>query len=272
VDPRRERGRADLTAPVRFRDRLAHRFRAGAARDAGARPRVDTALVVLAAAGFGLWIAMWAVLLANSGFFGRFYGQDLAIYLDAADRWLHGGGFYHAYQLAGPYPVAFGDILYPPPSLALFVPFTVFPVAFWWAIPVALVGASVWRLRPAPWALVGIVACLWWPDTIFRIILGNPVIWVVAFLALGATRPFFAPFALLKFTLAPAALLNVRSRAWWIGLAAFGAVSLLFLPMWPDYLRALANLRVDAGWAYSLRELPLIAIPWIAWLGRARAT
>jgi hypothetical protein len=260
----------DLTAPARFRDRLAHRSRAGAADGSVARRQIDMALIVLAVVGFGLWIAMWAVLLTNRGFFGRFYGQDLVIYLEAADRWLHGGGFYNAYQLAGPYQVAFGDIIYPPPSLALFFPFTVVPVPFWWAIPVALVGASIFRLRPAPWALLGIVACLWWPDTIFRIILGNPVLWVVAFLALGATRPFFSPFALIKFTLAPAALLNVRNRAWWVGLTVFGVVSLLFLPMWPDYLTVLSNLRVDSGWAYSIRELPMIAIPWIAWLGRAR--
>jgi hypothetical protein len=112
---------------------------------------------------------------------------------------------------------------------------------------------------------------LWWPDTIFRIILGNPVLWAVAFLALGATRPFFAPFALLKFTLAPAALLNVRNRAWWMGLVVCGFASLLFLPMWPDYVTAIKNLRVNAPLVYSLREVPLMAIPWLAWLARRRA-
>jgi hypothetical protein len=34
-------------------------------------------------------------------------------------------------------------------------------------------------------------------------------------------------------------------------------------------LAALTNLRTDSGWAYSVRELPMIAIPWITWLGRA---
>jgi len=213
---------------------------------------------------------MWVIVLVNPGFFGRFYGQDLAIYVEAARRWLAGGGFYNAYQLAGPYQVAFGDILYPPPALVLFVPFTVIPAAFWWAIPVALVAASIWRLRPVPWALLLIVACLWWPDTIFRIILGNPVLWAVAFLALGATRPFFAPFAMLKITLAPAALINVRRRAWWAGFAVLVAVSLAFLPMWPDYVTVIKNLRVNAPLVYSLREVPLVAIPWLAWVGRTR--
>jgi hypothetical protein len=260
----------DLNATARFRDRLPPHRRAAADSGSVVRPWIDTVFIVAAAVAFGLWIAMWAVLLANRGLFGRFYGQDLAIYLEAADRWLHGGGFYNAYQLAGPYQVAFGDILYPPPSLALFVPFTVIPAPFWWAIPVALVAASIWRLRPAPWALLAITACLWWPEGIFRIILGNPVIWVVAFLALGTTRPFFSPFALIKLTLAPAAILNIRHRAWWIGLAALGIVSLLFLPLWPDYVTALTNLRAPAGLTYSILELPLVAIPWIAWLGRAR--
>ena len=259
-----------MTALARFRERLAPRPRADEGERSTPRRRIDTALIVLAAVGFGLWIAVWAVLLSNRDLFGRFYGQDLMMYLQAADRWLHGGDFYHAYQLAGPYGVAFGDVLYPPFSLALFIPFTVIPVPFWWAIPVALVGSSIWRLRPAPWALLAIVACLWWPDTMFRIILGNPVLWVVAFLALGTTRPFFSPFALVKFTLAPAALLNVRKPAWWVGLAVLGVVSLLFLPLWPNYVTALANLRVDSEWAYSIRELPMISIPWMAWLGRRR--
>lgn len=234
------------------------------------RSRIDIALVLLAAAGFGLWLAMWVALLSNRESFGRFYGQDISIYLDAARRWLDGGSFYNAYQLAGPYQVSFGDILYPPPSLVLFVPFTVIPAPLWWAVPIALVGAAVWRLRPAPWARVLIVACLWWPDTIFRIILGNPVLWVAAFIALGATRPFFAPFAMIKLTLAPAALLKAWRRSWWVGLAAFGVVSLLFLPMWPDYFTALRNLQVESSWGYSIRELPIVAIPWIAWLGRSR--
>jgi hypothetical protein len=259
-----------LTAIARFRELLAPPSRAGAAAGTMPRRRIDTTLRVAAAIGFAIWLFVWAVILTNRGLFERFYGQDVAIYLEAADRWLHGGGFYNAYQLAGPYAVSFGDILYPPFSLALFVPFTAIPAPLWWAIPLALVGTSVWRLRPAPWALAAIVACLWWPDTMFRVILGNPVLWVVALLALGTTRPFFAPFALIKFTLAPAAILNVRQPAWWIGLAVLGIMSLLFLPLWPGYLTALTNLRTGAGWAYSIRELPMIAIPWIAWLGRAR--
>lgn len=101
------------------------------------RRRVDVALTGFALIGFGLWIAMWVVLLANPGFFGRFYGQDLAMYLEATRRWLGGEGFYHAYQLRGAYSVSFGDVLYPPPALILLTAFTVVPTLLWWLIPAA---------------------------------------------------------------------------------------------------------------------------------------
>ncbi len=235
-----------------------------------ARTRLDRSLVVLAAAGFALWLAMWALILANPTYFGRFYGQDFGIYRDAAARWLAGDGFYHAYQLAGPYTLSFGDVLYPPPSLVLFVPFTVLPGALWWAIPIAVVAWTVTRLRPAPWALAAIVACLWWPDTSYLLIWGNPALWVVTAIALGTWRPFFSPLAMIKFTLAPAALLNVRRRSWWVGLGVLGAISLAFLPMWPDYVAAIRNLETPSPLTYSFREVPLVAIPWLAWLGRRR--
>jgi hypothetical protein len=235
-----------------------------------ARRRVDVALAGFAVVGFGLWIAMWVVLLSNPGFFGRFYGQDLAVCLEAARRWLGGGGFYHDYQLSGPYAHPFGDVLYPPPTLILFAAFTILPTLLWWLIPAALLVHAIARLRPAPWALAAMVGCLWWPDTSYVIVWGNPALWVAAALALGATRPFFAPFAMLKMTLAPAALINVRRREWWAGFGVLVAVSLAFLPMWPEYVTAIANLRVNAPLAYSLGQVPLVAIPWLAWLGRTR--
>lgn len=235
-----------------------------------ARQRVSAALTTVALVGFGLWVAMWVVLLSNPGFFGRFYGQDLALYVEATRRWLTGGGFYHSYQLSGPYSVSFGDVLYPPPTLILFAAFTVVPTLLWWLIPAAILVRAILRLRPAPWALAAIVGCLWWPGTTFVIVWGNPALWVAAALALGAIWPFFAPFALMKLTLAPAALINVRHRAWWAGLGVLTVMSAAFLPMWPDYFSAILNLRVDNPVAYSLGQVPLVAIPWFAWLGRRR--
>lgn len=235
-----------------------------------ARRHVDVALAGFALVGFSLWIVLWVVVLSNPGFFGRFYGQDLAVCVEAARRWLEGGAFYNTYQLSGPYPHSFGDVLYPPPTLILFAAFTILPTLLWWLIPAALLVHEIVRMRPAPWALATIVGCLLWPDTSYLIVWGNPALWVAAAVALGATWPFFGPFAMFKITLAPAALINMRRKAWWAGLGALVAVSLVFLPLWPDYATAIANLRVNAPLTYSLREVPLVAIPWLALLGRRR--
>ena len=52
---------------------------------------------------------------------------DRVLYMDAARSWLNGTGFYHPYQLAGPYEVRSGDILYPPPMLLVFAPLAAIP-------------------------------------------------------------------------------------------------------------------------------------------------
>ena len=107
-------------------------------------------------------------------------GIDFALYRDVAARWLAGGPFYEPHQLAGPYVVAHGDILYPPVGLWLFVPFTVLPAFLWWAIPAALTVWAIARVRPRPavWPLMAL--CLAWPTTPLKIWTGNPVIWAMA--------------------------------------------------------------------------------------------
>jgi hypothetical protein len=64
-------------------------------------------------------------------------GIDYGMYIDAAERWLIGEAFYLSHQLAGPYQVAHLDVLYPPPVLALLVPFTILPAMLWWLIPLS---------------------------------------------------------------------------------------------------------------------------------------
>ncbi len=54
-------------------------------------------------------------------------GTDYRTYMDATRVWLPGGSFYPAYELAGPYQIELGAVLYPPVALLLFVPFTVLP-------------------------------------------------------------------------------------------------------------------------------------------------
>jgi hypothetical protein len=73
-------------------------------------------------------------------------GRDYAMYMERTRAWLAGDGFYVPHQLAGPYPIAFGDAMYPPVTLVLFVPFTILPVILWWAIPLAITAVSLWRL------------------------------------------------------------------------------------------------------------------------------
>ena len=197
------------------------------------------------------------------------FGVDAALYQEAAARWLAGGPFYEPSQLAGPYEVAHGDILYPPVGLWLFVPFTVLPLVLWWVIPAALTSAAVWRLRPRPLAWPLIALCLAWPTTPLKIWTGNPVIWCVAAMAVATVWRGAAPFALLKPSLAPFALFGVRDRSWWLGLALFIAMGVPFGSMWLDWIATVLNSR-GGGFLYSALEAPMLTLPLVAWLGRTR--
>jgi hypothetical protein len=47
-------------------------------------------------------------------------------------------------------------------------------------------------------------------------------------------------------------------------------VSLAFLPLWPDYVRALANAQTRLGILYSIGDVPLMLIPILAAVARRR--
>jgi hypothetical protein len=198
-------------------------------------------------------------------------GGDFVLYRDSASRWLAGGGFYWPYQLAGPYDVLSAEILYPPVALALFLPFTILPAFLWWLVPLALIAATVWHWRPRPWALVGVVICAGSYPTIIAIHQGNPVMWIAAFVALGTRWPAYSALVFLKPSLFPFAMLGIRHRSWWIVTALLAAMSLLLLPMTLDWLHVLLNMRGGrSGLLYSLPEAAILAIPLVAWAGRAR--
>ncbi len=72
---------------------------------------------------------------------------------------------------------------------------------------------------------------------------------------------------MLKPTLAPFALIGINRRSWWIALGALVAVSLVFLPLWADAIRVLVDARGERGLLYSAIEIPMVAIPVIAWIG-----
>ena len=203
-------------------------------------------------------------------------GVDYELYRDVARRWLAGGPYFEPYQLAGPYEIRAGDVLYPPVALLLFVPFAViggvaWPVAsvLWWLVPGVIVAACVVALRPRPlvWPLIAL--CLSNPTTLLKIWTGNPVIWSMAAMALavvGASR-FAAPFVLLKPSLAPFALFGIHRRSWWAGLATLAIVSIPFGALWIDWVASVANSR-GGGVLYSALEIPILALPLAAWIGR----
>jgi hypothetical protein len=207
------------------------------------------------------------------------FGVDYRLYRDATERWLAGGPFYEPYQLAGPYPISAGDILYPPVALWLFVPFsaTVGPLvtaaqwALWWLLPLGTVAAVVAALRPRPLAWPLIALCIANPTTLLKTWTGNPVIWSMAALAIavvGSSR-FGAPFVLLKPSLAPFALFGIRRRSWWAGAATFALLCLPFRAMWGDWLTSLENSQ-GGGLLYSALEFPMLLLPLVAWWGRTR--
>lgn len=195
-------------------------------------------------------------------------GVDFHQYQDHARRWLVGGGFYLPAQLDGPYSVwALLPPLYPPTFLLLIVPFLWLPEIVWWAIPLVVLAYVLARLRPAWWSWPLLAVCALWPRSLEIIWYGNPAMWAAAAVAAGALWPWAAPFALLKPTLAPFAFVNVKRRSWWAGLGVFALLSLPFGSMWLDYVAVVRN-ATDTGLTYSLRDIPLVLLPVIAWWAR----
>lgn len=229
--------------------------------------RVVRVLAVALFAAAGLRAAGW-LLVTVPAVNADAVGIDYRTYLEATRRFLDGGGFYPAAQLAGPYPHYLGPIVYPPVALWLMVPFAVLPPVLWWAIPAVLTGWALVRLRPRPWALaiIGVLALL--PVSQSPIAYGNPVMWLVPALAWGLIRGGWAVAILAKPTLAPFALAGVHRRGWWLALAVFVAASVPFGTMWLDWIVAVRNSGLPL--THSIWQVPLMLIPCVAWLGRSR--
>ena len=98
---------------------------------------------------------------------------------------------------------------------------------------------------------------------------GNPSMWVAAAVAAGTMFGWPAVLAALKPTLAPFALIGIRTKRWWIAAAALGIVLVAMLPDCAEYVRVIANLeRQDL--TYSLFDIPLVLIGLVAWIGATR--
>jgi hypothetical protein len=206
-------------------------------------------------------------LITNTSTLRHQFGVDYSLYIDTAARWLHGGPYFQPHQLQGPYEISAGDVLYPPIGLLLFVPFTVLPAILWWALPGAAIVWSLNRLRPARSAWLWIAACVAWPTTPLKIITGNPVIWAVGAMALGVVYAWPSVLVLIKPSLFPFALFGAWNRRWWAALVCLVVIALPFGSLWLDWVRSVLNSQ-GGGVAYSILEVPMLAIPVIAWCGR----
>jgi hypothetical protein len=220
----------------------------------------------------GLFAVALLVDLARSSF-GRdwsFGNGDLVGYLAGARRFLDTGSPYLREQLSGTWRLEPHSFIHPPSALPLFIPFLVLPAILWWAIPLAITVAAIWQLRPAPWAWPLIALCLCWPRSTGSLLAGNTDIWAMGFLAGGAVLGWPAALVAIKPTFGPFALVGARHRSWWLVVALIAAGSLLVLPLWFEWLRAIANVEGGLGPDYSLLNLPLPSIPIIAWAARTR--
>src|SRR4029078_6946076 len=123
----------------------------------------------------------------------------------------------------GPYQVqTLVDNLYPPHALYLFVPFVVVPALVWWLVPLRVIAYLQWWCRPAAWAWPILALILVFPKTPNQIIYGNTDMWIAAFIAGGVRWAWPAVLVSIKPSLAPFALIGIRSRWWGIAAAILG--------------------------------------------------
>ncbi len=197
------------------------------------------------------------------------FGLDYRLHLDAARRLLESGTPYLPFQLAGPYVISYGAILYPPIAFALFIPFLWLPAALWWFVPIAITAYCMWWHRPPLYAWVVITSIVALEKSLNVYVFGNPSMWMVAAVAAGTVWRWPFVFVFAKPTFAPIAFLGVRDRRWWIALAMLAVVSLPFGRVWLDWLTVVMNSNVSL--VYNLSTVPLMLAPLIAWAsGRAR--
>jgi hypothetical protein len=224
---------------------------------------------------------LWSILSESAAPTRATIGYDFSIYVERTQSWLNGEGFYKARQLAGPYAIERGDALYPPPAILLFLPWALgAPAILWWAVPLTIAAASLWRIRPPWWSWLVLAAVLTlYPRTFVAIVLGNPSIWAFSAVLAGAAFGWPAVIALLKPALAPLALVGAYRRSWWIAQGGAAVLVLAIGPMGVDYVQVLRDARYSGGYDYVLGEIPIgvaLAVVGVAAnrrrLGRARVS
>jgi hypothetical protein len=185
------------------------------------------------------------------------FGMDYRYYASLGQTFVDTGTFYLPHQFAPHETGLLGlsepvDTLYPPNALLLFVPFAYLPSILWWAIPIAVTGYALYRLRPAPWAWAVMLTMLLWPRAIGAYLFGNTDIWMMAAIAGGLVWGWPALAVTMKPTLLPFALIGIRKRSWWL-CAGLGLVFVvLTLPMWLDYVTVMGYVTgIDLGYNRS---------------------
>jgi hypothetical protein len=213
-----------------------------------------TAVLLLFAA-----VEAWVVLMYAATYRPQVtFGIDARMQIARAADWLAGDGFYLPRQLAGPYVIDSGDSLYPPTMLYLAAPFALgLPMLLWWAVPLGIIAAGLYRLRPPMWAWPILAAILVYPRTWAVLVFGNPSMWALAALVGGMAWRWPAVGVAFKLTFAPLALIGVGHRSWWIAAGVAIAISLPFGAIWLSYVQALTNAENTRGFEYLLGEWPI---------------
>lgn len=212
-----------------------------------------------------LWIAF---VFVQQALINPAFGLDYRWHVDAARRLLETGTPYWPWQIAGPYQIGDGAILYPPTAFLLFIPFIWLPAVLWWAIPIAILVAAMAVHRPPLWAWAAIGAILAFEKSLNVFVFGNPSMWIAAAIAAGTILGWPFVLVIAKPTFAPIALLGARRRSWWIAAVILGVASLPFGRIWLDWLAVVRNSNVDV--TYNLPTLPLMLAPMVAWFTGVR--
>ena len=231
----------------------------------GAAPRAIRVVLGAIVGIEALWIAFVFVqqALTNPAF-----GLDYRWHVEAARRLLDTGTPYWPWQIAGPYEISDGAILYPPTAFLLFIPFIWLPALLWWAVPIGILVAAMAAHRPPLWAWAVIGGIVAFEKSLNVYVFGNPSMWIVAAIAAGTVLAWPYVFVLAKPTFAPIALLGVRHRSWWIALGVLGVASIPFARVWLDWIAVVRNSNVSL--IYNLPTLPLMLAPLVAWLTGVR--
>ena len=197
------------------------------------------------------------------------FGLDYVWHVDASRRLLETGTPYWAWQVAGPYEIGNGAILYPPVAFVLFIPFIWLPGVLWWLLPVAVTAWGMAVHRPPLWAWAVVTTILAYEKSLNVYVFGNPTMFIVAAVAAAPVIGWPAVLVLTKPSFAPLALIGIRRRSWWLALAVFVAASVPFGGLWLEWLRVAGN--SDVSVLYNLPTMPLVLAPLVPWLaGRRR--